>query len=328
MLRVDSISFSYDRHPVLEGVSFELPKGEHLAILGESGSGKSTLLKALYGRLEIIEGAIHWGDKKVLGPNFNLIPGEAYMKYVAQDLELMPFTTVYENIGQHLSVFNQEEHHDRITELLEIIEMQDYAREKIKDLSGGQKQRVAIAKALAQEPELLLLDEPFSSIDQFKKNTLRQSLFPYLKAKGITVINATHDPEDVLPFAGTGIIIKNGKIVDSGPIKKIYHYPKNTYVASLFGDTNTIPLHFLNPDYFTDRPLIVYAHELAVSSQAPFQVEVRENFFKGGFYLIKAMHETELVIWFQHSKPILPGTRIALKAATESLRNRIAQQRG
>ncbi|MEM1338832.1 MAG: ABC transporter ATP-binding protein [Bacteroidota bacterium] len=326
MLKVEAISFSYDRQPVLEDISFELEKGGHLAILGESGSGKSTLLKALYGKLEIKKGAIHWENKRVLGPNFNLVPGEAYMKYVAQDRELMPYTTVYENIGQHLSVFHQEEHHDRIMELLEIIELLNYAKVKIKNLSGGQKQRVAIARALAEEPKLLLLDEPFSSIDQFKKNTLRQSLFPYLSEKGITVINATHDPEDVLPFAGQGIIIKEGKIVDSGPIKTIYDYPKTTYIASLFGDANTIPLHFLNPNYFSDKPLIVYPHELAVTPQAPLQVEVKENFFKGGFYLIKALHETELPIWFQHSKSILPGTRIALKMASETLRNRIARE--
>ncbi len=328
MLKVDSISFAYHSQPVLEDISFELPKGQHLAVLGESGSGKSTLLKALYGMLTIEKGAIHWENKKVLGPNFNLIPGENYMKYVAQDLQLMPYTSVAENISQHLSVFQQEEHQARITELLEIIEMQDYAQVTVKNLSGGQKQRVAIAKALAQEPELLLLDEPFSGIDQFKKNALRQSLFPYLKEKGITVVNATHDPEDVLPFAGMGMIIQDGKMVDYGTIKDIYLYPKNPYIASLFGDANSIPLHFLDPNYFTDKPLIVYPHELSVTTQAPLVVLVTDNFFKGGFYLIKALHETELPIWFQHNRPILPGTKIALQVASETLRNRIERQHG
>ena len=328
MLKVDSISCAYHNHPVLEHISFELPQGEHLALLGESGSGKSTLLKAIYGKLHIQKGTIHWGDKKVLGPNYNLIPGERDMKYVAQDLELMPYTTVSENVGQHLSVFHQEEHQARITELLEIIEMQDYAQVKVSDLSGGQKQRVAIAKALAQEPKLLLLDEPFSNIDQFKKNTLRQSLFPYLKEKGITVINATHDPEDVLPFAGMGLIIKNGKRVDFGYIQDIYQHPKNLYVASLFGDANSIPLHFLDPNFFIDKPLIVYPHELAVAPQAPLVVSVRESFFKGGFYLIKAIHETDLPIWFQHVKPIIPGTKIALKLAAKTLWDRIKKHNG
>ncbi len=328
MLEVDSISCAYHNSPVLEHISFELPQGEHLALLGESGSGKSTLLKAIYGKLNIQKGTIHWADKKVLGPNYNLIPGESYMKYVAQDLELMPYTTVSENVGQHLSVFHQEEHHARITELLEIIEMQDYAHVKVSNLSGGQKQRVAIAKALAQEPELLLLDEPFSNIDQFKKNTLRQSLFPYLKEKGITVINATHDPEDVLPFAGMGLIIKSGKKEDFGYIHDLYRHPKNLYVASLFGDANSIPLHFLDPNFFIDKPLIVYPHELAVAPQAPLVVSVRESFFKGGFYLIKAIHETDLPIWFQHFNPILPGTQVALKVAAKTLWDRIKKHNG
>ena len=200
MLKINALSYAYGTNTVLEDISFELPKGGHLALMGESGSGKSTLLKAIYGLLHIEQGEIFWDNHKILGPNYNLIPGEDYMKYVSQTLDLMPFTTVVENIGEHLSVFNEDGQQERIQELLEVTQMEPFAHVKVKNLSGGQQQRVAIAKALAQEPDILLLDEPFSSIDQFKKNTLRQLLFPYLKEKGITVINATHDPDDVLPL--------------------------------------------------------------------------------------------------------------------------------
>ena len=169
MLKVQINAFDYDGRLILEDIAFQINKGGHIALMGESGSGKSTLLKLIYGLLHLDDGSIYWGEKQALGPNYNLVPGESYMKYLSQDFDLMPFTSVTENIAQHLSVFEPETHQSRIDELLTLIGMQDFAHEKVKNLSGGQKQRVALAQALAQEPELLLLDEPFGHIDQFKK---------------------------------------------------------------------------------------------------------------------------------------------------------------
>ncbi|OQD44311.1 ABC transporter ATP-binding protein [Croceivirga radicis] len=325
MLQVNNVFFAYGENPILKDISFQLPNGSHLALIGESGSGKSTLLKAIYGKLKLGQGEVSWNNQKVLGPDFNLIPGENYMKYVSQDLDLMPFTTVSENIGEHLSVFEPETHQARIQELLEVIQLEDYAHVKVKNLSGGQQQRVAIAKALAQEPKILLLDEPFSSIDQFKKNGLKQLLFPYLKEKGITVINATHDPDDILPFSWLTLVLKDGEILDFGPTKNVYNHPKNLYAASLFGEANTIPLYFLNPGYYIDRPIIVYPHELSVTQNSDFMVTVEESFFKGSHFLVKAFHETNLMVWFIHSRSIIPGTKVALKGTAKTLLERISK---
>ena len=223
MLKVDSISCAYHNHPVLEHISFELPQGEHLALLGESGSGKSTLLKAIYGMLHIQNGAIHWGDKKVLGPNFNLIPGESYMKYVAQDLELMPYTTVSENVGQHLSVFHQEEHQARIAELLEIIEMQDYAHVKVSDLSGGQKQRVSIARSLITKPKVILADEPTGALDTQTSFEV-MDILKEVNSQGITVIIVTHE-HDIAGMTKRIIRLRDG-IIESEmkPQEKVDSY--------------------------------------------------------------------------------------------------------
>lgn len=325
MLQVQNISFAYADKPILKDISFQLPNGSHLALIGESGSGKSTLLKAIFGLLQLQGGEVSWNNQKVLGPNFKLIAGENYMKYVSQDLDLMPFTTVAENIGEHLSVFEQESHAARINELLEVMQLIPYANVKVKNLSGGQQQRVAIAKALAQEPKILLLDEPFSSIDQFKKNGLKQLLFPYLKEKGITVINATHDPDDILPYAWLTLVLKEGQMIDFGPTKSVYNNPKDLYTASLFGEANKIPLYFLNPGYYIDRPIIVYPHELTITQNSPFNVKVEESFFKGSHYLVKAYHETDLPVWFLHKNAIIPGTNVFLKATAKSLSERISK---
>src|SRR5690606_36637491 len=105
MLQVDSVSFSYDKEPVLQDLQFVIGRGEHVAIMGESGCGKSTLLKIIYGLLQPDSGTLTWKDQPILGPDYNLVPGGTYIKYLSQEFDLMPFVTVSENIGQFLSVF-------------------------------------------------------------------------------------------------------------------------------------------------------------------------------------------------------------------------------
>jgi ABC-type nitrate/sulfonate/bicarbonate transport system ATPase subunit len=151
MLKVSNISFQYaPKKEILSNISFNLKEGQHLCVMGESGSGKSTLLKAIYGLLDLKKGSIYWKNQEVLGPAFHLVPGMSFFKYVAQDFDLMPYTSVAENIGKFLSRFYPEEKEQRTKELLEVIEMSSFANEKVKTLSGGQQQRVAIARALGK----------------------------------------------------------------------------------------------------------------------------------------------------------------------------------
>lgn len=323
MLKINNISFSYQESKVLEDISFSVKKGTHLSIMGESGSGKSTLLKAIYGLLHLDSGEISWKKEKVLGPNFNLVPGEKYMKYVAQDFNLMPFTSVRENIAEFLSVFERETHDSRVKELLEVIEMTPFADVKVKNLSGGQQQRVALARALAQEPQILLLDEPFSSIDQFKKNQLRHRLFPYLKEKKITVLNATHDPNDVLSFASNIIVLRNGKIIVDDAIKDQYHKPKNYYVASLFGQVNKLPISLLKEYSEVDASILVYPHEFEISRDSGFEVYVINNHFKGSHYLIEAVAENSQTVFFTNPNALKIHARVYLNVSLLLVNKRI-----
>lgn len=289
MLQVKNISFSYKKTPVLKAISFTVKQGEHFSIIGESGSGKSTLLKLLYGTYDLDEGEILWKNQHILGPKHNLIIGPDYMKYVAQEFDLMPFTSVSENIGEFLSNFYPEEKQKRTNELLEVVELSALANTKVKLLSGGQKQRVALARAIAKQPEIILLDEPFSHIDNFKKQSLRRSLFKYLKEKNIACIVATHDKEDVLSYSDNMIVLHNSKIIANDTPKNLFNNPKNKLIASFFGEFNVI-----------DNK-IVYAHQLKIVDSSHLKATVKQSYFKGHYYLIEADLNGETV--FFESEP-------------------------
>ena len=322
MLYVDHVSFTYDKVPVLEDINLKVSKGEHVSIIGESGCGKSTLLKIIYGLLHVDTGEVYWDETQILGPNYNLVPGEPNMKYLSQDFDLMPFTKVEENVGEFLSVFEPERLKERTAELLEMIEMTAFAKIKVKYLSGGQQQRVALARVLAQRPQVLLLDEPFSHIDNFRKNGLRRNLFGYLKEKGVSVITATHDHNDMLPFADTVVVLKDHKIIAKDTPKNLYEHPNDLYIASLFGEANKIPINIVKSYADTKRRIIVYAHEFRVSEKSGLEVEVKQTFYKGGYYVIEGIYEGKN-IYFNHSSVLEPTKKVFLNISIETINQRL-----
>ncbi|WP_318310895.1 ABC transporter ATP-binding protein [Flagellimonas crocea] len=323
MLKVHVDSFGYQDQTILRDISFEVAPGEHVALMGESGSGKSTLLKIVYGLLHVEDGSIFWGNTEALGPNFNLVPGEPYMKYLAQDFDLMPFISVEENIGQFLSVFERDTHQERIDELLDLIEMKSFARTKVKYLSGGQQQRVALARVLAQEPEILLLDEPFGHIDNFKRISLRRNLFLYLKKQGITVLTASHDPSDVLPFAERTLILQQGRVIADKNTQDLYKNPPDYYTASLFGQVNQIPMKLLKSYSEIERSILVYPHEFKFSDSSGLKVEVMNSFFKGTHYLNEGMAEDGTVVFFNSEKEQEKGATIFLNVSLNTINKRL-----
>jgi iron(III) transport system ATP-binding protein len=276
MLKVENITFGYEKTTVLKDVSFLVKQGEHLSVIGESGSGKSTLLKLIYGEYDLNKGQIFWKDNEILGPKYNLVVDYNFIKLVSQEFDLMPFITVEENIGKFLSNFFPLEKKERISELLEVVELIDFAKTKVKNLSGGQKQRVALARAIAKQPEILLLDEPFSHIDNFKKQSLRRKLFRYLKEKKITCIVATHDKDDVLGYSDYMMVLHDSKIITYDEPQQLFKNPKTPLIASFFGEFNII------------NDTIFYAHEIRLVPKSNFKVTIKQSYFKGSYYLIEA----------------------------------------
>ena len=311
MLVVKNISFTYLTNPTVENISFEISKGQNVAIIGESGCGKSTLLKLLYGLYNLDSGEIFYKGNPIFGPKYNLIPGEDYIKYLAQDFDLMPYITVEENVGKFLSNIYKEEKKARVQELLSMVEMTEFAKVKAKYLSGGQQQRVALARVLALEPEILLLDEPFSQIDSFRKNSLRRNLFNYFKKKEITCIIATHDSTEALSFSDEIIVLQNGKLVAKGNSRKLYENPPSYYVASLFGEVNQLKQsHFF--DIEEDKALYLYPHQLKVVEVGKMKVIVKQSYFKGSHYLIKAAFEGK-AIFFDHDLALDLNQEVSLE---------------
>lgn len=311
MLKATNISFGYTSKEVIKNISFKADKGDYIAIIGESGSGKSTLLEIIYGLLHIEKGNVYWNDEKLLGPNFKLIPGEDFMKYLPQDFDLMPYTTVEENIGKYISSQDKNKN-KRVRELLKVVDMTEFSQTKVKNLSGGQKQRVALAKVMAKEPEVLLLDEPFSHIDNFRKNKLRRDLFKYLKSKNILCIVATHDTTDALSFADKILVIKNGKLIAKNTPEKLYTNPKSAYIASFFDEINKIPLSEIDSNDNSKKSVLLYPNEIKLTEIGGIKATVVTSYFKGSHYLIEALLN-KTILFFEHPEKLETNQQVFLK---------------
>ncbi len=319
MLEVDTIFFSYQKTPVLKALNFSVEKGEHMAVMGESGCGKSTLLKAIYGLLSLEKGYIKYNNKKLLGPEHHLVPGYSFMKYLTQELNIMPYTSVADNIGEYLSRFYPQEKEKRTQELLNVVGLTKYYNTHVRYLSGGQKQRVALAKVLAKEPEVLLLDEPFSQIDHFKKNELRYQLFEYLKEKKITCITATHDSNDVLPFADKVLVLKEGQQRWLDVPQQLYLKPTDTYTASLFSEINVLQEKEVQLST-SSKEIILYPHQIKIDKNTKNNCAaiVKRCYFKGSFYMVHLNFNSKIIV-SESKTPYKIGENVYFKAQLNNL---------
>ncbi len=220
LLEVKNIYFNYQtNNPLFHNLNLHVDEGQIVALAGESGCGKSTLLSLIYGLMDWQSGEIIFDGEKLFGPKGNLVPGESKMKFVAQNYDLMPYGTVYDNVGKYISNINLTSKKEKVDELLDIVGLTEYAKVIPKNLSGGQ-QRVAIARALAILPKMLLLDEPFSNLDFSRKFELRDKLFSYARENNMSLIISTHNLEEVLPWADKIVVLQNGRLIQNDSPKE------------------------------------------------------------------------------------------------------------
>ena len=220
----------------ITNISFDITRGDVVAIIGESGSGKSTLLKAIYGLLKTDEGEILFENEKVKGPDEQLIPGHKQMKMVTQDFSLNIYAKVYDNIASQLSNTDLKTKSEKTLAIMEHLRILSLQNKKIIELSGGEQQRVAIAKAMVADTKVLLLDEPFSQVDALLKNQLRADIKRVAAETGVTVILVSHDPADGLFLADQLLIVRNGELLQTGKPSEIYQHPKHIYTAQILGN--------------------------------------------------------------------------------------------
>lgn len=228
-VEMKDICKTFDGFQASDHVSFGIEKGQMAALLGPSGSGKTTILRMIAG-LDRPD----FGDIRINGIRVNDLPGNKRdIGFVFQNYALFRYMTVADNIGFGLEVQKKSkaEIKTRVEELLELISMEDLGKRYPHQLSGGQRQRVAFARALAPDPGLLLLDEPFAAIDAKVRRELRNWLRDMIERVGITSIFVTHDQEEAMEVANQVIIINQGKIEQIGTPDEICFHPKTDFVA-------------------------------------------------------------------------------------------------
>lgn len=239
MLKIRNIHFA--RHKsILSGIDFDLKPGQILGLVGPSGAGKSTLLKIIAGLLDADSGTVKLGKEQIVGPKNLLIPGHPEVQLVNQDFELDLFHTVRENIVLKANYLPKAECNELVDELLDIFELNHLTLQIAKTLSGGEQQRLSLARALAMEPKVILLDEPFAHVDAHLKFRISNYLMALKKIRKTIFILVTHDGQEVLSLADQIAFFSDGKIQRIDTPEAFYFKPRDSYEGLFFGDLNVI----------------------------------------------------------------------------------------
>lgn len=223
---------------VLDNISLEISKGEFITLLGSSGCGKTTTLRIIAGLEQPDAGSVWLDGREVTG----LEPNQRDVNTVFQNYALFPHMNVAENIGYGLKLKKvpKSEIRKKISQMLELVQLEGYEKRKPSELSGGQKQRVAIARALVNNPKVLLLDEPLGALDLQLRRVMQIELKHLQKKLGITFIYITHDQEEAINMSDRIAVMRDGRIEQIGTPDEIYNHPKTSYVATFVGNANIL----------------------------------------------------------------------------------------
>lgn len=238
---LDDVDVGYSGQRVVHAISLELPRGQIGCLLGPSGCGKTTLLRAIAGFEGVMRGEIRLNDETVSRPGYTLAPEKRNVGMVFQDFALFPHLDVAGNIAFGIRRWGRGDRERRVKELLRLIGLSGYERAYPHALSGGQQQRIALARALAPKPQLLLLDEPFSSMDIELRTDLAREVRAILRTEGTTGILVTHDQNEAFAFADCIAVLNNGRLCQWDTAYHLYHKPSDRFVADFVGEGTIIP---------------------------------------------------------------------------------------
>lgn len=246
VIELENVTKSFEDNVILKNFNFKVKKDEFLTILGPSGCGKTTILRLIGGFEEPDEGKILFNGEDIT----NKEPYERKINTVFQKYALFPHMNVYNNIAFGLNIKKMDKNiiKEKVKEVLKLVNLVGFENREIESLSGGQQQRIAIARALVNEPEVLLLDEPLGALDLKLRQAMQIELKRIQKSVGITFIYVTHDQEEALSMSDTVVVLNNGEIQQMDSPLNIYNEPKNAFVADFIGESNIIKAKMLR-DY-------------------------------------------------------------------------------
>jgi ABC-type multidrug transport system ATPase subunit len=290
ILEAKNISKSFDK-PILSKVNLKIKEGETHVIMGKSGEGKSTLLKILSGLLAPDSGRVIFEGMELDNPEEVLVAGHEELAYVAQNFNLLHNRTVLENLKDALLAFKDEFAQQQINQLLQLMRLEEVQEHKIEKLSGGEKQRLAIARALATQPAVLLLDEPFTQLDFPTRQILLDAIKEVKEEFDTSIILVSHNLYEAFYLADHVHILKSGKIIRSDNPNAIYQSPKFLAVAKLLNEATMLPKGALgkwqkNLMAIWSENISIKEYESSESSHS-LKLKLTEKLFIGNYYRYK-----------------------------------------
>ncbi|MAP99246.1 MAG: hypothetical protein CMC51_00265 [Flavobacteriaceae bacterium] len=287
-LEVKNLVKTYGDIPVIKNLSFSIEKGQLISFVGESGSGKSTFLKCLSGLESVNSGKVILNNKIINDNNLFVKPQRRKIGYVFQDYTLFPHLNVKKNICFNL----EKKYFKNFKDLIKLTNLNHLLERYPHEISGGEQQRVSIARSIIREPDLLLLDEPFSNLDANIKYSIRDEICKIIKKTNTTTILVTHDINDVLNISDKILIFKAGIVQQYSDPEKMYCEPVNCYCAEVLGEINKFPkdnkIYYIRPE------------NLRLVNSSSNSIIIEKCFFQGKSYKLLGKYENN--IWSLYSK--------------------------
>lgn len=305
MLEAKGISFSYQDKLVLSDISFQLKKGEVFGLVGESGGGKTTLLKIVSGLLDPTNGLVSWNKQKIPGPSVKLVPGHDEIQLVNQDFNLDLFHTVRENILVQIQHLPEKERIDFAEELLELVELETCKNQQARHISGGEQQRLSIARALAKESSVLLLDEPFAHLDAHLRLKIGSYIKALVKIRKTTCILVSHDGSEMLQWCSRIGFLNNGVLERIATPTEFYFQPSSYFEGKFFGELNAIK---------QGKELVLFRpNAFKIVKTNGIELTYRESLFSGHFWKSHFVTNRKESVILYANKPLTNVKQIELK---------------